>query len=97
MSTLQASSEFHTGLHPGMLKLCNVFTRVCVSFVNYARRNVRQICQETTMTQSGKRKCESSTWVKSKKKPWPKKANKNSIDEAKKSQLAASDKCSWYD
>ena len=49
------------------------------------------------MKRSGKRKRESSPWVKGKKKPGPKKANKDSIDEAKKSQLAASDKGSWYD
>jgi len=43
--------------------------RVCVSFVVHVRRNVRQICWETTMKQWGKRKCESSPWVKGKKKP----------------------------
>ena len=39
------------------------------------------------MKRLGKRKRESSPWVKGKKKPGPKKANKDSIDEAKKSQL----------
>jgi len=27
MSTLQTSGEFHAGIHPGMLKLHNVFTK----------------------------------------------------------------------
>ena len=27
MSTLQTSSELHAGIHPGMLKLRNVFTK----------------------------------------------------------------------
>ena len=27
MSTLQTSGEFHAGIHPGMLKLRNVFTK----------------------------------------------------------------------
>ena len=36
------------------------------------------------MKRSGKRKRERSPWVKVKKKPAPKKVNKDSIDEAKK-------------
>ena len=45
----------------------------------------------------GKRKRESSPrLIKHKKKPGPKKAKKNSIDEAKKTHLAASVKGSWY-
>ena len=27
MSTLRTSGEFHEGIHPGMLKLCNKFTK----------------------------------------------------------------------
>ena len=47
------------------------------------------------MKQSEKSKQESSPWVKRKKKPGPKK-KKDSIEEAKKIRLAASDKGSWY-
>ena len=33
MSTLQTSREFHEGIHPGMLKLQNVFTKsLCFIF-----------------------------------------------------------------
>ena len=41
---------------------------------------------------AGKRKRESSPWVKRKKKPGTKKAKKNSIDEAKKSHVATRDR-----
>ena len=39
---------------------------------------------------------ESSPWVRGKKMRGPKKARKDSIDEAKKSHLAVSDNGSWY-
>ena len=54
---------------------------------------MRRICQETTMERAGKRKRESSPWVKGKKMPGPTctKAEKDSINEAKKCNLAASD------
>lgn len=47
------------------------------------------------MKQGEKSKRESSPWVKRKKKPGPNTKN-DSIEEAKKIRLAASDKGSWY-
>ena len=47
------------------------------------------------MKQGEKSRRESPPWVKRKKKPGPKKQN-DSIEEAKKIRLAASDNCSWY-
>ena len=71
MSTLRTSGEFHEGIHPEMLQLRNVFTKrlcfICGPCEEKCEANLLRISRNVRVHPG----------LKGKKKPGPKKANKD--------------------